>query len=85
MPTSSADLNAIFLALGRIEGSISALNTNVMRLEGELTSLKERVTTLERTDDRSSGQWSGVKLAIGFAKQLPMGVLAFLLGKGNLS
>ena len=67
--------SAILVAIGNV-------TTKLDIIISEVASLKARVTELERASDMESGRRQGIALMVTLAKSLPIGVVAFVLGKG---
>lgn len=55
------------------------------RMWGErFDKLENRVTELERSGDKQLGFFTGAKFLWGIIASLPVGVIAYILGGGNI-
>lgn len=83
-----ANVSSILLALGRIEGTLSGYKESLAEFKvyvtSEFTLMKERLTEVERNEDRETGQKQGFRFAIDMIKMAPPAAIAFLLGKGDI-
>ena len=65
-----------------------ALHTRFTYFEKQVTidvsEIKARVTALERAADRQSGFFAGGKALWAFLASLPVGAVAFFMGKGSI-
>ena len=69
------DDSAILVAIGKMTVKLDILISDA-------EDMKTRVTELERAADMESGRRQGIALMVTLAKSLPIGVVAFVLGKG---
>ena len=65
------------LGMTNVQTDITELKTHVGQVEAKLS---ERITALERADDKRSGMFTGAKFLWGILTAMPVGVIAFLLG-----
>lgn len=64
----------------RLDTKVEEFSGKFADIHGELANVKERLTELERAEDRRSGIFDGVKLLWGLLASLPVGTIAYLIG-----
>lgn len=67
------------LGMTNVQTDITELKSHVSQVE---VKLSDRITILERENDKRMGMFNGAKILWGLLASLPVGVIAYLLGGG---
>lgn len=65
------------LGMTNVQTDITELKTRVGQVEQKLS---ERITALERDNDKRSGMFTGAKFLWGILTALPVGAIAYIMG-----
>jgi len=68
------------LGMTNVQTDITELKSHVGQVEQKLS---DRITALERADDKRSGMFSGAKALWGLLASLPVGAVAYVLGESR--